>query len=293
MLRLLVLACIVAAALSSGAARAAEPRQGNAALAQQRFREARLAFDEGRYAAAASLFEAADRLAPHPSTRFNAAAAWDQAGEFARAATGYEAALSPDLLDPGRKEEAERRLRELRQSLGRVLIKQPLGAFITVDHMQRVPVPAAFYLTPGSYDIQVEYRGTQSVTRTEVVAGGEHDVTLDLPESVVPQAPPVRVTPSPPVAPVPPPPPADDGATQKTLGWIGVGAGVALSGAAIIFGVRALAAKDKFDASLHTDASARREASDLRLATNVLWGGATLTGAAGLVLLLTAPSIEF
>ena len=60
-----------------------------------------------------------------------------------------------------------------------------------------------------------------------------------------------------------------------------------------MFGLRALAARDDFNASGYTDADARGRASDLRLATNVLWGGATLAGATGLVLLLTAPTIEF
>jgi hypothetical protein len=85
----------------------------------------------------------------------------------------------------------------------------------------------------------------------------------------------------------------DSFANQKTWGWVGVGAGVALGGAAIVFGVRALAARDAFNASANTDVNARNRASDLRLATNILWGGATLAGATGLVLLLTAPTIEF
>lgn len=298
---LLVLAWLLTLATWSVPSFAADPTPTNSTnLARQRFQEATQAYQEGRYAAAASLFEAADRLVPHSdslskkfaaSTRYNAAAAWDQAGEEARAATGYESAISLETLDPGRLEQAEERLTDLRRSLGRVHVRQPLGAFITVDHLQRAPVPTDFYLRPGTYDIAVEYKGTDSATNAVVVAGREQDVTLELPASTLPPALP---PPEPPVVPPElPPPPADTGATQKTLGWIGVGAGVALSGAAIVFGLKALSARDEFDKSNHTNADARGEAADLRLASNVLWGGATLAGATGLVLLLTAPTIEF
>lgn len=264
-------------------------------LAQQRFREATQAYEDGRYSAAASLFEAADRLAPHPSVRYNAAAAWEQAGEAARAATGYEAALSMDMLDEGRRKQAEQRLASLKEALARVRIQQPLGALVTVDHVQRAPVPTVFYLRPGTYTLAVEYRGTSSSSTARVFPGKDHDLKLNLPGTEAPPPPPATLQP-PITAPLPPGPAPgsqDDGATQRVWGWIGVGAGVALSGAAIAVGLRALAARDEFMASGKTSRQAHGEASDLRLATNLLWGGATLAGATGVVLLLTAPRIEF
>jgi hypothetical protein len=45
--------------------------------------------------------------------------------------------------------------------------------------------------------------------------------------------------------------------------------------------------------SNNTDADARSDAASLRLATNVAWGGATAAGVTGLVLVLTAPTVEF
>lgn len=296
-------ACLISLATSTLPVLAADTAPTNSTdLARQRFQEASEAYQEGRYAAAASLFEAADRIAPsssrdpqlqrfHANTRYNAASAWEQAGEVARAATAYEAALAFDTLDTARTEQANERLVQLRKTLGRVSVRQPLGALITVDHMQRAPVPALFYLRPGTYDIAVEYEGTESVTRADVDAGKDHDISLDLPPSVMSVPPPQSSVPNEP--PPVPPPPVDDGATQKTLGWIGVGAGVALSSAAIVFGIRALAARDDYNRTKYTSADARDKASDLRLATNLLWGGATVTGATGLVLLLTAPTVEF
>ncbi|HVZ31360.1 MAG TPA: hypothetical protein VG963_02985 [Polyangiaceae bacterium] len=272
-------------------ARAADSHPANATeLAKQRFQEATEAYQEGRYSAAASLFEAADRLMPHASVRYNAATAWEQAGEDARAATGYEAALGMDSLDPARRKTAQERLAGLEQRLGRIQIREPLGALVTVDHVQREPVPLTFYLRPGSYEIQAEYRGAETRTSLQISAGQDREIQLDLPAAVEPPQPvePTQIT-----LPPNPPPPVDSWSNQKTWGWVGIGAGVALSGAAIFFGVKALNARDRYSASKNTDAAARQDAADLRLATNLLWGGAALAGSTGLVLLLTAPGIEF
>jgi hypothetical protein len=156
-----------------------------------------------------------------------------------------------------------------------------------------MPVPATFYLAPGDYDVTAEYRGEQATTRASVVAGSDRELSLGLPEP--PGAPePVARPEEPPLFPARPPPDEvaqDD--SQKTWGWVGVGAGVVLGVAAAALGAKALSARDRFHRSDNTDADAYHEAKDLRLATNVLWGGATAAGAAGLVLLLTAPSIEF
>ncbi len=278
-------------ALTSAPAVAVDSQSTNSTqLARQRFREAQEAYRDRRYSAAASLFEAADRLAPHPSTRFNAAAAWDEAGEAARAASGYEAALASATLDEGKRKVAEERLSSLKLELGKILVQRPLGAFVTVDHVQRAPVPTTFYLLPGSYQLQVDYRGATSSSPLDVLAGRDHDVKLDdaEPEAAAPAAPPEATRPLP-----LPPPAADTAISQKTWGWVSVGAGVALGGAAIVLGLQALAARDRFVESANTDPDARSEAASLRLATNVLWGGATAAGVTGLVLVLTAPTVEF
>jgi len=291
MRRLAAFAWALALAVTSVPAAAVDNQPTNSTqLARQRFREAKEAYRDRRYSAAASLFEAADRLAPHPSTRFNAAAAWDEANEGARAATGYEAALATATLDQEERKVAEERLASLKLELGKILVQRPLGAFVTVDHVQRAPVPTTFYLLPGAYELQVEYRGETSASPLEVLAGRDHEVKLDYAE---PAAPPPAAPPEL-LKPVPlPPPPADTGISQKTWGWVSVGAGVALGGAAVVLGLRALAARDRFAESDNTDSSARSEAANLRLATNVFWGGATAAGVTGLVLVLTAPTVEF
>jgi hypothetical protein len=279
-----------ALALLAAPAAAVDPQPTSTELARQRFREATEAYRDGRYSAAASLFEAADRLTPHPSTRYNAATAWEEAGEQARAATGYEAALAVPTFDAAQRKVAEERLAALKRGLGRILVQRPLGAFVTVDHVQRAPVPATFYLLPGTYELGVDYQGKTSQNPLVVVAGRDHDIKLDFPDMQ-----PALGAPKAALEPVNVPPiqRADAGISQETWGWISVGAGVALGGAAIVLGLRALSARDDFVESGNTDADAHDAASDLRLATNVLWGGSAAAGITGLVLVLTAPTIEF
>jgi hypothetical protein len=286
--------CALVLLLSAGSAHAqqerAQPSTNSKELARQRFREATEAYNDGRFAAAASLFEAADRLSPHAATRYNAATAWDLAEETSRAATGYEAALAQGTLDASRETIARDRLAILKGTLAHVRVLQPLGALITVDHVQRTPVPTSFFLRPGNYDVVAEYRGARTSTPATVVAGKDHILKLNVPfeTSVPPEAPPAPTPPN-----VPPDTPRNDGSLQRTWGWIGVGAGVALGGAAIFMGVRALAARDAYNESGHTDADALDAAEGRRLATNVLWGGAVVSGVTGAVLLFTSPTIEF
>jgi hypothetical protein len=270
----------------------AAPATNAKELARQRFREATEAYNDGRFSSAASLFEAADRLSPHAATRYNAATAWDQAGEASRAATGYEAALAQGTLDTSRETIARDRLATLKGTLAHVRILQPLGALVTVDHVQRTPVPTSFFLRPGSYEVTTEYRGTRTMTPARVVAGKDHILKLNVPFAEV-VTPPPAATPPPTAPSVPPDVPPSDASLQRTWGWIAVGAGVVFSGAAIYMGTRTLAARDDYRESGFTNREARDTASSRRLATNVFWGGALLSGGAGAVLLLTSPKVEF
>ncbi|MET0411084.1 MAG: hypothetical protein ABW217_07295 [Polyangiaceae bacterium] len=270
----------------------APPATNAKELARQRFREATEAYNDGRFSSAASLFEAADRLSPHAATRYNAATAWDQAGEASRAATGYEAALAQGTLDTSRETIARDRLATLKGTLAHVRVLQPLGALVTVDHVQRTPVPTSFFLRPGRYEVTTEYRGARTTTPARVVAGKDHILKLNVPFTEVVTPPPAAAPPV--TAPsVPPDVPPSDASLQRTWGWIAVGAGVVFSGAAIYMGTRTLAARDEYRSSGFTSQQARDTAASRRLATNVFWGGALLSGGAGAVLLLTSPKVEF
>jgi hypothetical protein len=81
--------------------------------------------------------------------------------------------------------------------------------------------------------------------------------------------------------------------TQRTWGFVALGAGAVLAGTAIFLGTRTLAARDDYNASGLHDVDAHDRAVSLRLWTNVAWGGAALGAGTGVVLLLTTPSVQF
>jgi hypothetical protein len=92
--------------------------------------------------------------------------------------------------------------------------------------------------------------------------------------------------------------PPSDGATQRTLGWIGIGSGVALAGAGVV--LRVLAGADRSDAEKQCvnracAASAfatLSRAEGRETASNWAFGGALVLAATGTILELTAPSAK-
>ncbi len=262
--------------------------------AQDLFRRAEEAFADAHYLEAAQLFEAADAKAPHASVVYNAAVSWEQAGERARAADGYMLALGRGGLVEDQAQQAEQRLEALSSQLGFIQISKPVGGLISVAHKSQEPIPARFYLAPGSYRILLETdSGETTQTPISVSAGDTLRVKLVVPDPPPPPAVEVRE----PVRPPPPrePPPAPE-SWQRTLGWVGIGVGAVATGVAIYFGTEALAAKDEFESPSKTARYrnlARKDAVDFQTKSNVAWGGAAVFGGAGAVLLFTAPSVQF
>jgi hypothetical protein len=262
--------------------------------AQQLFRGAEQAFDAQDYARAAQLFEEANRHAPHPSVLFNAAVSWDHAGELARAANDYRAALEVEGLSAAQTEESERRLAALSERLGYVQIAKPLGGLVSVAHIEREPVPARFYLDPGDYEVVLESAsGIRSTTSIEVAPGQTLKVALD--EVEVPEAEPeAQPEPEPEALPAPP-----VSTTQETLGWVTLGVGAVAAGVAVYFGTEAMSAQDLYldqrssGASPDVQSPLRRDAVDAQVRTNATWVGAGVASGLGVVLLLSSPTFEF
>ncbi len=78
--------------------------------------------------------------------------------------------------------------------------------------------------------------------------------------------------------------------SQATWGWIALGSGVVLGGAAAFFGTQTLAASDDYEESKFTDADARDRGVRNRLITNIALGGAVVAVGVGSYLLLTNTS---
>jgi hypothetical protein len=287
--RFLLVVLVAAVRLSiAGFARADDQE----VAAKQKFGEGMSAHARGDYVTAATLFEAAYRLLPAAGAKFNAGIAWDQGGEFPRAADDYETALEMGGLTEDEAHQAEERLGALKKLLGTVSIDAPVGAMVTVDH-QGGPVPLRVHLTPGLREIRAEFHGQTGVTPVEVRAGEIQHVALRLSGRESPDD--ARATPS-----LPPPssPPASDVARRegrapsRTWGWVALGTGVVLGGVAAFLGTQTLDARNAWDGSGHRDLGKRDRAVALRTWTNVGWGGAVVAGGLG-VTLLVAPTFRF
>lgn len=280
------------------AADAATPAEQDArARARQKFAEGRAAHDRGDFKTAAELFEEAHRIAPHASVKFNAAIAWDHAGDLPRAADAYEAALDLGGLEENQATEASARLSALKLVLGYVSVVAPVGATVSIGHIQGATIPVRVHLQPGTYRAHAERPNGPAADQTvEVSAGQTATIRFEIENLPAPTAAP-KIVPQP-VRSQPPPmdhataPKRTASSSQQLWGWIALGGGLALTATAIVLGMEALDARDEFEQSGRRDVDAHDRAASLRLWTNITWGGAALSGGTGLFLLIATPKIE-
>jgi hypothetical protein len=267
---------VVAALIFLAAPAAADE---DAATAASMFKAASAAYARGEYRAAATAFEEADRRAPRAAAVYNAALAWDDAGDKARAADDYAVALSRTDITPANATRARERLGVLDKHLAIVDITAG-GATISLAYARR-SAPTRVYVAAGSYTVEAVWPDGRRVEKKITVEIGTTIITLE-----PPPLPPAKKSEPPP----PPPPRAPDpSTTQQNIGigflvFGGVGAA-----SAVFLGVRAISARDEFNASGHTDRDARERAASLRTWTNVAWLGAGVLAATGTILIITAP----
>jgi hypothetical protein len=282
--RVLLTITILAAALSTSLL-------GMAQDAAELDKKARQAFERKDYEVAARTFEEAYRLKPHPATQYNAALAWEKAGELARAADAFESALDSEGLDEGRATASRERLAALKRQLGYVFVSKPLGATVSVAHADNISIPAKIHLAPGKHELVVRRSDGTSSDQTVLVRAGEAvQVAVEgggLNPSLVE--------------------PLDDGTGgasgttgagdraegdgscgQCTWGWVAIGGAVVAAGVGTYFGLKTLSERDAFEDSKREDEPARDRALAARTASNVAFGVAIVSGAVGAVLLLTA-----
>jgi hypothetical protein len=241
-------------------------------------RDARKAYEQRQFAVAARGFEAANRAAPHAELRYNAALSWELAGDPARAADGYEAALAAGGLGAEQAEQARKRLAKLDQGLGVLVVEGPPGAALRVDGELAGALPARVHAAPGDHDLAVTLPGGEAVAQRAKVAAGETRKVTFPASSGAPTAAPSAATPEPSQAAAPS---AAKISAARTAGWITLGAGVALAGAAIGLGAATLSARDDFVKGGDHDASLHDRAITLRALTNAAWVGAGVAAVAG------------
>lgn len=293
----------VAALLLAGPrdARAGEPE------AEAFFRAAKAAYARKEYRPAATAFEAAFREAPHPAAMYNAAIAWELAGEPDRAADAHHASLKlSDRLTSAQIKDARARLARLEKLVTTIDVEAPQDARISLGRLARIKPPARFHVLPGDHAVTVTFPdGGRTSKQVRAVAAQKERIEFTAPSAASdspafqgsnpPGTPQDRAPVAGSIVPEPDAPPdaapADAAGSSSALlvgGWVGTVTGVAFTGAAVGLGVAAVSARDDYDASGYTDVDARDRADLLRTWTNVAWVGAAVAGTVGVVLFIAS-----
>jgi hypothetical protein len=289
--------------------RAVPARAQDEAAARALFDEGRQLAKAGRYPEACSKFESARKLFTSSGLLLNladchertnrTATAWAEFGDAA-----YAAATAGRARDEA---EAKRRQAALQDKLSLLAIRVD-GA--TVDEairrdgtsVDRSAWGAGIPVDPGTHVISAEAPGRQSWTKSIEVKDPGRTVTVLVPAlEGVPSSPARAVAAEPTAAagpsatpPEPSPQPTVDrpgtGSSQRVVGWVLGGVGVAAMGASGILGLVASsqfrAAEGETGRSRVTDSVHAGQLADV--ATVVLLAGGVVTGA-GIVIWLTAP----
>lgn len=287
--------------LTVGAARASDP-----ALAEALFQEGKRLSAAGKHAEACPKFEASYKADRTLGTLLNLADCHERTGRIATAWAEWNEAIEKarklgddrDSYAAGRRDELTPRLPKLRVAVTRPVpgldvyrgdTRIPRGAYDT-------PVP----VDPGAHEISVR-RGDAVLDRQTVTAneGAVASVTLDL--AAIDQAHPAATPPPPAGSPGTAPPHGDvppPTSSQKTIGFIVGGVGLAALATAGVFELVAISHKNKADepdqcvnkyCSSEGLDSADRADTFAELGQWVGLGGLVVTGV-GAALVLTAPS---
>lgn len=227
---------------------AAEPTPEARKAAARHFAEAERAYAAEDWTQAANAFEAAYKAAPHPDPLWNAARAWQRAGEHARAANLYARYLREAPGNAHDRSNATKALAQLAQKLGRVEIHAAAG--IEDVKVDAKPVEGeSVFVVPGTHVVSGR-EGARSVEQTvNVAAGAVISVALaePSPPSPAPTAvasPPTTAQPSP-VGDAPPPKPTRG--IAPVLVYVGVALTVVAGGVTVWSGLDTAAARRDWD----------------------------------------------
>lgn len=273
----------------------------DSATAEILFNEALALLENGKAAEACGKLEESQRLDPGVGTLLYLADCYRQTGRTASAwATFKEAAYMAKSRADERETVALEQARALEPTLSYLTLDVPAPiADLTLLHDGKIvgqPLwGTAFPVDPGVHQLEAGAPGKKTWSTSVEIAPGPHQERVIVP--ALEDAPPEPQTP-PPAQPVTPAETASDGRTQRTVGWVLLGAG----GAAIVTGgvFALLARSDDSDA----EAECRPDRQNLCNPAGVDLGNsaetkATLAGVsagvglaavgAGITLLLTAP----
>jgi tetratricopeptide (TPR) repeat protein len=259
--------------------------QDDAAEAKKQFVAGTKAFSNGKFAEAATAFEAAAALKPNAVALYTAALAWEQASQSERAADDYGRAveLPAGSLTAQQESTAKERLSALEKVLGTLAVSGPDGTKVQLDQFTETVVPVRLHGTGGTHSLNVKLPG-KGAEKREVLLDGGQTQKLDLaPAPVVVHhddnnnttAPPKEVVVEKSVS---------HFSAMKALGFTAIGLGGASVVAALILGISAQDAGDAYRAG--PSHAAFVHANALADWCNGAWITAGVMVAAGVTLVL-------
>lgn len=205
--------------------------------ASSHFKAGLRAFMQHKYTQAAESFEKAHEVIPSHKALFNAADAWEKAGELVKAALRFRQFLEEAPEDAKARDDAQARLESILGKIGRLDLAGEGATDVQVDGQ-----PAELgemLITPGDHVVTGSVDGEFIEKRVSVEAGARLRVLIEPPP------------PEPEPEPEPDVPTIDRGPEKNgmspTLFYVGVGVTTVLAGATVWSGLDTQARRDDFD----------------------------------------------
>jgi hypothetical protein len=173
-----LLVCVISSICVGPAAAQAGPTPRQQKEAAARFDRGQALYKEGRFAEAIAEFEAANQLAPHPSSQFNIARCHENLGNWGKALEAYQK-LEKVTDDPARRLFIQQRIQRLTSRPVKVFVhSEPGGASITVGGRKQPEgkTPTVVQLVPGEHVLLLRLEGYQVAARRVAVEMDQEQV---------------------------------------------------------------------------------------------------------------------
>ena len=299
MRRLSIAALALGLLATAGTARA---QSGEAAMAEQLFRDAKQLQGQKRFAEACPKYAESVRLAPTLGAQLNLARCYEEWGHTASAWGEYvEVARKGSGVDPERAQLARERAANLEKSLSRVTFRAvPANPKLTLTLDGKAfassLLGSAVPIDPGPHSIIASAPDMKPSTQSITIAPGPSATTVEI--KLEPAAAAARSTDSTPAVVTEPPPAAPSSDARRPIGWTVLSVGAAGLVVGGVFGALALGKKSDFEACQTSGAcrddelAAARDAHDTArtdaLVSTIGFGAGLVGVAVGTYLLLTA-----
>lgn len=239
--------------------------------AAKKFKEGEKAFLKNDFVNAATAFEAAYEIAPHPDVLINAVDAHEKAGNLPRAATLCARVLKNPQNDRVRSD-MQARLARLTPKIGRIEIAAPASTTEIKLDGGEAPLGELLYVDPGDHRASGRIDGVLVEKAVNVVAGARATVTLEAPDEEESEGG------SGSGGSKKPPEDDDEKPLHPAFFFVGVGLTCVSAGILTWSGVDTLSARDEFDKNPTEEGLSSGESKQLR--TNVMIGVTAALGVA-------------